>query len=49
MLFQKLMQKVILEGDLRLIDSRGRTYECGDGSGERVHAGIGCLCAKGGV
>lgn len=36
MLFPKLMQRVILEGDLRLIDSRGRTYDCGDGSGERV-------------
>jgi len=33
MLFQKLLQKVIQEGSLTLIDARGRTYKCGDGSG----------------
>jgi cyclopropane-fatty-acyl-phospholipid synthase len=35
MLFQKLLQKVIRDGSLRLIDSRGRIYDCGDGSGRR--------------
>ncbi|WP_299626866.1 cyclopropane-fatty-acyl-phospholipid synthase family protein [Pelagibius sp.] len=35
MLFQKLMQKVVERGNLRLIDAGGRTYDCGDGSGQR--------------
>jgi cyclopropane-fatty-acyl-phospholipid synthase len=35
MLFQTLLQRVIRDGSLRLIDSRGRTYDCGDGSGRR--------------
>lgn len=33
MLFQKLMQKIIESGNLRLVDARGRVYICGDGSG----------------
>ncbi len=35
MLFQKLMQKVVEKGNLRIIDARGRTFDCGDGSGRR--------------
>jgi len=35
MLFQKLMQKVVEEGNLRIIDADGRVYDCGDGSGPR--------------
>jgi cyclopropane-fatty-acyl-phospholipid synthase len=35
MLFQKLLQKVIHDGSLRLIDARGRTYEYGDRTGRR--------------
>jgi cyclopropane-fatty-acyl-phospholipid synthase len=33
MLFQKLLQKVVRDGSLRLIDSRGKIYDYGDGSG----------------
>ncbi len=35
MLFQKLMQKVVENGNLRVIDAGGRVYDCGDGSGPR--------------
>ncbi|WP_420348997.1 class I SAM-dependent methyltransferase [Pelagibius sp.] len=35
MLFQKLMQKVVEKGNLRIIDASGRTFDCGDGSGRR--------------
>ncbi|MGF1592287.1 MAG: class I SAM-dependent methyltransferase [Kiloniellaceae bacterium] len=35
MLFQKLLQKVVRDGSLRLIDSRGKIYDYGDGSGRR--------------
>ncbi len=35
MLFQKLLQKVVRNGNLRLIDSRGQVHDCGDGSGPR--------------
>ena len=35
MLFQKLLQKVVREGNLRLIDAKGKIYDCGDGSGPR--------------
>lgn len=35
MLFQKLMQKVVEKGNLRIIDAGGRTFDCGDGSGRR--------------
>jgi len=35
MLFQKLMQKVVEEGNLRIIDAGGRVHDCGDGSGPR--------------
>jgi cyclopropane-fatty-acyl-phospholipid synthase len=33
MLFQKLLQKVIQDGSLRIIDARGRITDCGDGTG----------------
>src|SRR3546814_15225392 len=35
MLFQKLLQKVIRDGSLRLIDACGRIIDCGDGTGRR--------------
>jgi len=35
MLFQKLLQKVIQDGNLRLIDSKGKITDCGDGTGPR--------------
>ncbi|MPZ10057.1 MAG: methyltransferase domain-containing protein [Kiloniellaceae bacterium] len=35
MLFQKLLQKVIQQGSLRLIDARGKIHDCGDGTGRR--------------
>src|SRR3546814_1613410 len=35
MLFQKLLQKVIRDGSLRLIDAGGRIFDCGDGTGRR--------------
>ena len=35
MLFQKLLQKVVRDGNLRLIDSKGRIHDCGDGTGPR--------------
>src|SRR3546814_11474822 len=35
MLFQKLLQKVIHDGNVRLIDSRGRIYDYGNGTGRR--------------
>jgi len=35
MLFQKLLQKVIHDGSLRLIDARGRIYDYGDRTGRR--------------
>ena len=35
MLFQKLLQKVIRDGSLRLIDARGRTHDYGDRTGRR--------------
>ena len=35
MLFQKLLQKVIKEGSLRIVDAKGRIYDCGDGTGRR--------------
>lgn len=35
MLFQKLLQKVIKNGSLRLIDARGRVTDFGDGTGRR--------------
>ena len=35
MLFQKLLQKVIQDGNLRLIDSKGKITDCGDGKGPR--------------
>jgi cyclopropane-fatty-acyl-phospholipid synthase len=35
MLFQMLMRRVVKDGSLRIIDARGRTYDYGDGSGDR--------------
>lgn len=35
MLFQKLLQKVIKSGNLRIIDASGKAHDCGDGSGPR--------------
>ena len=35
MLFQKLLKKVVQEGNLHVIDSRGKITECGDGTGSR--------------
>ena len=35
MLFQKLLQKVVKNGNLRIIDAAGKAHDCGDGSGSR--------------
>ena len=35
MLFQKLLQKVVKTGNLRIIDAGGKIHDCGDGSGPR--------------
>ena len=35
MLFQKVLQRVVREGNLRLIDAKGKIHDCGDGSGPR--------------
>lgn len=36
MLFQKLLQKVVQDGNLRLIDAKGKITDCGDGTGPRI-------------
>lgn len=35
MLFQKLLQKVVKAGNLRIVDAGGKIHDCGDGSGPR--------------
>lgn len=35
MLFQKLLQKVVKDGNLRIVDVGGKAYDCGNGSGPR--------------
>ncbi|MEO3429167.1 cyclopropane-fatty-acyl-phospholipid synthase family protein [Pelagibius sp. CAU 1746] len=35
MFFQKLLQKVIKSGNLRIIDASGKAHDCGDGTGPR--------------